>query len=119
MSKKGKKSLAYSHVHFLSLLSKYANGSLTKKNQFKNLILNASDAEINALSELILNILKGNLPCKKSKFVKNKASHIRIIGDKKNPIKKRKNILIKKGHGFILPLLSVAIPALIDLFSKK
>ena len=56
MSKKGKKSLAYSHVHFLSLLSKYANGSLTKKNQFKNLILNASDAEINALSELILNI---------------------------------------------------------------
>ena len=62
--KKRKKSLAINNLEFLKLLSKY---SVSCPKQFKSLIQNANNNEVNALSELFLNILQGNLPCDKKK----------------------------------------------------
>ena len=64
MKKKKKKSLAINNLEFLKLLSQY---SLSCPKQFKSLIQNANNNEVNALSELVLNILHGNLPCDKKK----------------------------------------------------
>ena len=54
-----KKCLAQKHTHFIQLLASY------RKNpkQLKNLLKFASVGEINALTEVILNILRGVLPC--------------------------------------------------------
>ena len=109
----GKQSLAYKHHDFLKLLSSYTKSP----KQFKQLVLNASDEEINGISELVFNILEGNLPCNKKK-VKSSVKHIRYLGNKNNPIKNRKRLILKKGNGFIFSLVSVALPILLKLFSK-
>ena len=113
---KNKKSLALKNINFIQLLTDYA----AKPKQFKKLIACATNEELNAISEVILNILKGNLPCggDKSKIGKQ-ANYLRYIANRTVPSNKRKIVLIKKGNGLIGPLLAVAIPAIIKLFSKK
>ena len=113
---KKQKCLAIRNIHFIQLLASYR----FKPSNFKKLIAGASKQEINAISEIILNVLKGNLPCGKEKKKLGKVvSYLRYIGDYKNPSSKRKKYLIKKGNGIIAPLLSIAVPALISLFSRK
>ena len=111
-----KKCLAQKHTHFIQLLASY------RKNpkQLKNLLKFASVGEINALTEVVLNILRGVLPCiKPKKKVSVHANYLRFIANKKNPVSKRKQQIIRKGSGLIAPLLSIAIPTLISLFSGK
>ena len=76
--------------------------------------------KLDAVSEIVLNVLKGILPYKPPniKFARHK-EYLRFIGNpKKNSARKRKNALVSKGRGVIVPLLSAAIPILIDMFSK-
>ena len=113
---KKEKCLGMKNIHFIQLLASYR----FKPSNFKKLIEGASKNEINAISEIILNVLKGNLPCGKEKEkLRKKASYLRFIGNYKNPCTKRKEYLVKKGNGIIGPLLSIAVPALISLFSRK
>ena len=114
MNKK-KKSLAFANLDFLNLLSNY---SFHCPKQFRSLIKSANNNEINGLSEVVLNVLQGNLPCKK-KYFKKHISEIRFVGDKLNPINKRREIVARRGKGFIGAILRLAIPALVNLFSKK
>ena len=60
---KKQKCLAMRNIHFIQLLASYR----FKPSNFKKLIAGASKQEINAISEIILNVLKGNLPCGKEK----------------------------------------------------
>ena len=112
------KCLALKHIDFIKLLASYRE----KSKQFKSLIKCASTEELNAISEVVLNILRGILPfetSKKQKFAKY-AKYLRFIGNpQKNSATKRKEALISKGRGIVAPLLSVAIPLLMDIFSKK
>ena len=112
------KCLALKHIDFIKLLTSYRE----KSKQFKSLIKCASTEELNAISEVVLNILRGVLPfetSKKQKFAKH-AKYLRFIGNpQKNSPTKRKRALISKGRGIVAPLLSVAIPLLMDIFSKK
>ena len=112
------KCLALKHIDFIKLLASYRE----KSKQFKSLIKCASTEELNAISEVVLNILRGVLPfetSKKQKFAKH-AKYLRFIGNpQKNSATKRKKALISKGRGIVAPLLSVAIPLLMDIFSKK
>ena len=53
------KFLVIRHIDFIKLISEVKND----KKKFLSLIKNASNSEIDALSELINNIIKGRLPC--------------------------------------------------------
>ena len=88
------KCLALKHIDFIKLLASYRE----KSKQFKSLIKCASTEELNAISEVVLNILRGILPfetSKKQKFAKH-AKYLRFIG---NPQKKFCNQK-KKGADF-------------------
>ena len=111
------KCLASKHIDFIKLLASYRK----KSKQFKSLIKCASTEELDAISEVILNILRGVLPFdgQKIKFAKY-AQYLRFIGNpQKNSANKRKKALISKGSGIVAPLLSIAIPLLMDIISKK
>ena len=111
------KCLASKHIDFIKLLSSYRK----KSKQFKSLIKAASTEELDAISEVVLNILRGILPFEpqKIKFAKY-AKYLRFIGNpQKNSAPKRKKALVSKGRGIVAPLLSIAIPLLMDIFSKK
>ena len=111
------KCLALKHIDFIKLLVSYENNS----KQFKNLLKCASREELDAISEVVLNILKGYLPfeSQKKKFFPH-ATYLRFIGNpQKNSAFRRKRALVSKGRGIIAPLLSIAVPLLIDIFSKK
>ena len=108
--------LASKHINFIKLLASYRK----KSKQFKSLIKCASTEELDAISEVVLNILRGILPfeSQKIKFAKY-ANYLRFISNpQKNSSLKRKKALISKGRGIVAPLLSVAIPLLMDMFSK-
>ena len=72
------KCLALKHIDFIKLLTSYRE----KSKQFKSLIKCASTEELNAISEVVLNILRGILPfeASKNKFAKY-AKYLRFIGD--------------------------------------
>ena len=109
--------LASKHINFIKLLCSYRK----KSKQFKSLIKCASTEELDAISEVVLNILRGILPfeSQKIKFAKY-AKYLRFIGNpKKNSPLKRKKALISRGRGIVAPLLSIALPLLMDMFSKK
>ena len=111
------KCLALKHIDFIKLLTSY----MKKSKQFKSLIKAASTEELDAISEVVLNILRGILPFEepKIKFAKY-AKFLRFIADtQKNSAAKRKKALLSKGRGVVAPLLSIAIPLLMDIFSKK
>ena len=111
------KCLALKHIDFIKLLISYKNNS----KQFKNLIKCASREELDAISEIVLNILKGILPFEgpKIKFAKY-AQYLRFIGDpQNNSAANRKRALLSKGRGIVAPLLSIAVPLLMDIFSRK
>ena len=54
-----KKSVAYENIDFIKLLTSY--GSNPK--QFKKVVKNCTNKELTAISEIILNFLKGHLKC--------------------------------------------------------
>jgi len=71
----------------------------------KNLLIKASKDNIDSISEIASNVLKGNLKLNELNKVKLRkhADVIRVLAAKRTPLKKRKEILIQRG-GF-LPLL--------------
>ena len=111
------KCLAYKHIDFIKLIVKHKNSS----NRIKGLINQASSEEINTISEIVHNFLSGCLPLSKESqkyFCKN-ANFLRFVGgQKKSGSKKRKLLCSKKGGSIIAPLLSIAIPVLLDLFNR-
>ena len=109
-----KTSLAFENIHFIQLLASYKNNPT----QFKAIIAKATDKELSSITEVILNFLNGNIKCNKDKIKRHK-KFLRFVGDKLKPIKQRKKIILKRGHGVLTTLLSIAIPTLISMFSKK
>lgn len=112
-NKKNKKILAIENIDFLKLLIKYKRNPL----QFKQLIHNSSNSELDSITEIIFNYLQGNLEFNKNKF-KSHANFLRLIGDKKRSFKNRRKDILKKGSGILLPLISMAIPVLLNMFGK-
>ena len=93
------KCLALKHIDFIKLLTSY----MKKSKQFKSLIKAASTEELDAISEVVLNILRGILPYEepKIKFAKY-AKFLRFITDtQKNSAAKRKKHFFLKGEGLL------------------
>lgn len=109
--------LVIRHIDFIKLISEVKND----KKRIVSLIKNASNSEINALSELIYNILKGHIPCSpyRKRMIKNHVSDMRIIADKKGNIHNRRKKIVQKG-GLLLPtLIPLALTALSALMKKQ
>lgn len=109
--KESKKNLALENVNFLkSLCNK-------DKKSVKNKIKSATPSNINSISEIFHNILKGKLPCSRYKIkkitpYKNCAKN---IGEKKFSVKKRRKIINSLKGGW---LISILIPAALKTISE-
>lgn len=83
------------------------------------IVCNASADFINALCEIALNVLRGNIPLntKQYKQLKRQKAVIRLVADKKVNHQKKKKKINQTG-GFLLPLLGAAIPFITSLFNR-
>ena len=110
------KCLALKHIEFLKSLP----SSCKNKKKLKKKILTANGKEISAISEICYNLLKGNIPCNPNKIEKlaKYVNDIRFIANRKNSLKKRKNIIVRKGSGLMLSLIPFAISAISNLLRK-
>ena len=91
-----------------------------KPGQRRVILHTASDELILALCEVALNILRGTIPLtdvQYKKLRKNKAL-IKLIADKKVGMRKKRYAINQKG-GFLLPLLSIALPFITSLFTSR
>ena len=68
-----------------------------KKNphQFKKLIHNSSNSELDSITEIIFNYLQGNLNLNKKK-IKQHADYLRLIGNKQKSFNNRRRYILKK-----------------------
>ena len=86
----------------------------------RKVILRTANADfINSLCEIALNILQGKIPLTPRQHTKlrRRKKDLRILANK-NVLISRKKRLINQTGGFLLPLLSVAIPLFTSLFSR-
>ena len=88
--------------------------------QRRLILQSASDELILTLCEVALNILRGTIPLTKAQYRKleKKKTAIKFIADKKIGVLK-KRLAINQQGGFILPLLSVAIPFITSLIASR
>lgn len=112
-NKNNKKNKGVENIEFLKLLVKYRKNP----NQFKKLIQNSTNSELDSITEIIFNYLQGTLNLNKAKF-KRHADFLRLIGDKHQSFKNRRKYILKKGSGILVPLISMAIPVLLNMISK-
>ena len=85
----------------------------------KVIVSKANPDFINALCEIALNVLRGNIPLTDKQYtvLKKKKKLIRIVADKKIKLTKKKKTLNQTG-GFLLPLLGAAIPFILNLITR-
>lgn len=108
------------HIDFVSLLSRQANSR--KKRQ--HLLSIATPEQIDACSELFLNLLKGNIavPEEELKKLERYKEQIRAIANKETSRRQKKVLLSKQSGGFLRLLLPAVAPlvfhALGGLFGK-
>lgn len=101
------------HLSLMELIYK------SKPHMRRLIISKASPDFINALCELALNVLKGNVPLSSNQYkqLQKQKSVIRFVADKKVKALKKKKAITQRG-GFLLPLLGAAIPFLTSLISR-
>lgn len=80
----------------------------------------ASDEFILTLCEIALNILRGTIPLTSAQYKKlcKKKTLIKLMADKKIGLHKKRLTINQKG-GFLLPLLSVALPFITSLITSR
>ena len=102
------------HLPVLKLLHK-----ATPK-QRRLILQSASDEFILALCELALNILYGVIPVNRQQYqkLKKRKADIKFVANKEIGIAAKKRVFNQKG-GFLLPLLSVALPFLTNLIANR
>ena len=72
---------------------------------------------MDSITEIIFNYLQGNLDFNKNKF-KRHSDFLRLIGDKRRSFRNRRKNILKKGSGILVPLISMAIPVLLNMIGK-
>lgn len=88
--------------------------------QCRVILHTAPDELILALSEIALNILHGSIPltAKQHGSLKRRKIKIKYIANKKINIKRKRRMINQRG-GFLLPLLSVALPFITSLMTRS
>ena len=98
----------------MSFLIKHKNN----KSKFLNILASADQNEINSITELIYNFIKGNLKCRNPLKFKSHAKVLRIIADpnKGFRIRRRKTV---QGAGILIPLLASVVPLVLQMINRK
>lgn len=80
----------------------------------------ATDEFILCLCELALNVLHGNIPLTQQQHqkLKRNRTEIKFVADKKVRVKRKRRLINQQG-GFLLPLLSVAVPFITSLIASN
>ena len=88
--------------------------------QRRIILQTASDELILTLCEVALNTLRGTIPLTSGQYRKleKKKNLIKLIADKKIGVLKKRQTINQQG-GFILPLLSVAIPFISSIIASR
>ena len=83
----------------------------------KDILNHCSPDFLQALCEIALNILKGNIKLTPSQYQKlNKQKKVlRLLADKRSGLKRKQLALKSQGGGFILPILTALAPIIGDL----
>lgn len=86
-----------------------------------NIIKSASPDLLVALCEIAYNVLKGKIPLNKTQYQKlqKKKAGIRLLANKKVCASKKKKTMLKQSGGFLLPLLSIAVPFITSLIASR
>ena len=110
------KCLILKHKDFIHKLSEIGKN---KKDLLK-LVKKCNPSEINSLSELTFNILKGNISCSKNKkkVLKRHLRSLRKFGDKKTSNKSKRKILMNGGGLFLSSLIPIAISTIASLIKR-
>ena len=96
----------------------------SKPKTAKLILQNASSGLIESIRQVILNTLNGVVQLKPAqlKALKKYRARLRAISKTTTPASKRK-VIIQKGHGFIIPLLTAVLPHIVggiaSLISKQ
>ena len=87
--------------------------------QRKDMIAHANKGQMEAISEVALNLLKGNMlvPTPSFKRLKPHKSKLLYLTRKKPSLKRKKEVLNQKG-GFLPALASLIAPLAVDLLGK-
>ena len=104
----------YRNLPLLKLLFK------AKPAQRRVILQAASNELILTLCEVALNILKGTIPLTTTQYhvLKKKKFEIKFFADKKIGVSRKKKVINQKG-GFLVPLLSIALPFITSLITAK
>ncbi len=88
--------------------------------QRRVILQSASDQLILTLCEIALNVLRGTIPLNNAQFrrLKKRKEEIKYAASKKINVEKKKRMINQRG-GFLLPLLSVAIPFITSLITSR
>ena len=84
------------------------------------LIKKSENSEVNCLSELTYNLLKGNVYCPKIRknVLKPHIEKLRLLADKKHSLKKKRKVLVKGEGLFLSSLLPIAISTIVGMLRK-
>jgi len=100
-------------------LATFENNYKKKGNKF---VKDIKCGELKCLSEIIRNLLLGNIPIKQTnvKRLRTCKKDVVAFGKKTTSIAKKRKILQSKGTGIILPVLaSVVIPPVLEFIAKS
>ena len=110
------KCLILKHRNFIQKLSEIGKN----KKKLLDVIKNSKQSEINSLSELTFNILKGNISCSnnKKKILKQHLHSLRKFGDRKTTNKSKRKLLMNGGGFFLSSLIPIAISTIASLIKR-
>ena len=101
---------------FLSFLVRHKNN----KKKFRTILQGADEDEINSITEILYNFLKGNLKCHNPQKYKSHANTLRFIADPTKSYKVRKRRAVSQGSGLpLVPLLTTVIPLVLQMLNSK
>ncbi len=88
--------------------------------QRRVILQTASDQLILSLCEIALNVLRGTIPLNTTQYrrLKKRKDEIKYGASKKITVVRKKRMINQRG-GFLVPLLSVAIPFITSLISRQ
>ena len=90
---------------------------ISKSKKSKHILKKCSNSVIKTLCECAINVLRGNIPLKKSQKKRLFAykRSLRKLSDKKTPLYKKRQLLVQRGDGFLSILLPTAISVISSL----
>ena len=86
----------------------------------KAIIKTADNDLLEAITECLLNICKDTIKLSPKTYKKLTpySDHIEIVADKRNPIAKRRKVILQKGDGFLPFLLAPVLEQLASFLTK-